>query len=205
MNHAHSGRILVRRFIPIVTILVVGVLIGTPVKSAETQQDPSDCGAKSLVLLLSLLGHKISIQDVLATLPPNRAQGVSLSDLQASARALGLRLRGVNLDARNIPLTKPAIAFVKLQDSGHFVVLRPVGVTGKIVHDIDPPSAPFIMDYDRLLGGAAWTGRVLIPETAVDRVLSWTRFGLAIVAATSVLALGIRRVWSIKGRRSLVA
>ena len=57
---------------------------------------------------------------------------------------------------------RPGIVFLKDAKGGHFAVFRPVGTTGTMVQVIDPPSAPWIADYDRVFSSTRWTGRVLV-------------------------------------------
>ena len=85
-----------------------------------------------------------------------------MAELAAASRTLGLRLEGVRFAKGDKVLDRPAIAFLSDAKGGHFAVLRPVGTMGTMVQVIDPPSPPWIGDYDRILSARAWTGRILI-------------------------------------------
>jgi ABC-type bacteriocin/lantibiotic exporter with double-glycine peptidase domain len=125
-----------------------------------------DCGVNALFVLFRLEGRPVTLDLLESALPRRHPDGYSMAQLAAAARSLGLVLDGVRLAKLDKPLTRPAIAFLKDGKAGHFAVLRPVGTTGTMVQVIDPPSAPWIADYDRLLSAKAWTGRVLVVREA---------------------------------------
>jgi len=108
-----------------------------------------------------------------------------MSDLKDAAGRLGLRRVGVRFDRSKVPLNRPAIAFLSTPGEGHFIILRPIGVTGKVVQVIDPPSGPVVMDDDRLLASPAWTGRLLVPETRAE----WIGTRGWVVAPVALLVL----------------
>jgi hypothetical protein len=122
-----------------------------------------DCGVNALFILLHLEGRPVTIDRVVSVLPPWRPDGYSMTELSRASGALGLSLEGVRFTKGDEPLARPAIAFIKDAKGGHFMVLRPVGTTGTMVQVIDPPSAPLMTDYDRLLASRPWTGRILLP------------------------------------------
>ena len=120
----------------------------------------------ALFILLRLEGRHVDLDRMESALPPRHPRGYSMADLAAASRSLGGRMEGVRFSCgrEDMPLTRPAIAFVNGARGGHFAVLRPVGATGTMVQVIDPPGAPRITDYDRILSSKAWTGRVLVPR-----------------------------------------
>jgi hypothetical protein len=123
-----------------------------------------DCGVHALYLLLRVEGHAVDLRRLESALPPRHPDGYSMAELAAGARSLGVTLEGIRFGKRNAPLSRPAIVFLTGPRGGHFAVLRPVGTTGTMVQVIDPPSAPWIADYDQLLSSKAWTGRILVPR-----------------------------------------
>jgi hypothetical protein len=123
-----------------------------------------DCGVNALFVLLRLEGRPVTLDRLESSLPPRRPDGYSMAELATAARSLGLGLEGVRFIKGDKALTRPAIAFLKDAKGGHFAVLRPVGTTGTMVQVIDPPQAPWIADYDRLLAARPWTGRILVPS-----------------------------------------
>ena len=156
----------------------VAVLFGSSLSVLSLRADEMephllDCGPNSLFILLKLTGHEADLNAITRSLPPRDSAGYSLSELQTAASKFGLRLNGVRFDKRNSPLSQPAIAYIMTLGEGHFIILKPVGVTGKMVQIIDPPSAPVITDYDQLLAARSWTGRLLIPRSKTDYLLSW--------------------------------
>ena len=103
-----------------------------------------------------------------------------MADLRAASAQNGVRLRRAKFVKGDGPLDRPAIAFLSLANEGHFVVLRPVGVTGTMVQVLDPPFAPRVVDYKDILSGRQWTGRVLVPPIVpgmvrLDRLVTANR------------------------------
>ncbi|GAC1475713.1 MAG: hypothetical protein NVSMB9_28700 [Isosphaeraceae bacterium] len=121
-----------------------------------------DCGVNALFVLLRLEGRPVTLDRLLAPLPPRRADGYSMAELSAASGSLGLSLEGVRFARGDKALDRPAIAFLKDVKGGHFAVLRPVGTTGTMVQVIDPPHAPWIADYEQVLGAKPWMGRILV-------------------------------------------
>src|SRR5579883_1705443 len=120
------------------------------------QESKLDCGVNALFILLRLEGRPITLDRLYTVLPPRHGDGYSMAELAAAARSLGLRLGGVRFFRGDQALDRPASAFIKDARGGHFMVLRPVGTTGTMVQVIDPPSAPLMTDYDRLLASRPW-------------------------------------------------
>lgn len=123
-----------------------------------------DCGVNALFVLLRLEGRPVTIDRLESVLPARHSDGYSMAELAAAARPLGLDLEGVRFAKGDKALDRPAIVFLKDAKGGHFAVLRPVGSTGTMVQVIDPPHAPWIADYDRVLSAKSWTDRILIPR-----------------------------------------
>jgi len=146
-----------------------------------------DCGVNAIFVFLSLEGHPASIDQILSALPAPHPDGYSMAELAAAAQLRGVPLEGVRLAKGDPSPRRPVIAFLHDPRGGHFAVLRPVGTTRTMVQVIDPPSAPWIVDLDRVVASENWTGKVLTPRNP------WTwrtaPVGLAMVAA-SLLTFG---------------
>jgi ABC-type bacteriocin/lantibiotic exporter with double-glycine peptidase domain len=172
-------------------IFIVAILfVGPSLRADEGEPHPNDCGPNSLILLLRLAGRDVAFDAVKQALPHRHNAGYSLGELQSAASKFGIRLSGIRLDRLDLPLIYPAIAFLSNAGEGHFVLLRPVGTTGKVVQVLDPPSAPAVMDYEQLLASPSWTGRMLVRETPTEWFISWIWLGIpcALLLAGAILA-----------------
>ncbi len=99
---------------------------------AEDEDDPiNDCGVNALYTLLRIEGRQISLEAVRRVLPPPGPNGLSMQALVDTGRGLGLRLEGVKLSPSEAP-DRPMILLLKTQETGHFVVVRPVGTLGVV-------------------------------------------------------------------------
>lgn len=123
-----------------------------------------DCGAKSLSILLRLEGRPTDLSRLEDGLPAPTPRGYSMRELREAARACGLRLLGVRLPRGDRAPDRPAIVFLKRGPHGHYVVIRPVGHTGKLVQVLDPNREPEVMDASRLYASPEWTGLALVPR-----------------------------------------
>jgi len=172
----------------LLALLLTPTLNARAVVAEETTK--LDCGVNALYVLLRLEGRPVTLDRLESVLPKRHPDGYSMAELSAASTALGLDLVGVRFRRGDKPLRRPAIAFLKQAQAGHFSVLRPVGTTGTMVQVIDPPSAPWIADYDQVFAVRPWTGRILIPRD------SWTARPVAlllmILAAAGTLAAVIR-------------
>ena len=95
---------------------------------------------------------------------------------------------------------------MKRTQHGHFLVIRPVGHTGKLVQIVDSLQSPEVIDKSVLLASPEWTGLALVPGriswtpvlvggslgTIVFALSSWERSGYAgvIVAGISSSIVG---------------
>ncbi len=157
----------------------------------------NDCGVNSLYLLLTLRSVEADLADLRRTLPDTVERGLSMAEIRAASAKHGCRLRGAKIGAGDVPLDRPAIVLLKPEGGeGHFVVLEPVGVLGKMVMVLDFPRPPRIVDYAELMDGGDWTGLALSPVTGWERIGPWVASGLG----ASLVALGVFAPW--KRRRS---
>jgi len=162
-------------------------LLGMPycADAAQTYRPP-DCGMNALYLLFRSMGEPTGLGEIEQALPERLEDGYLMAELADASRALGRPLRGLQIQPEDLPLDRPAIAYLIVSGRGHFVVLNPVGQTGTMVQVLDPPNPPTVVDYDRLLSGPAWTGLLLIPPS---KVATRMRIGAALLIALAVLAL----------------
>ncbi len=154
-----------------------------------------DCGVNALLVLSELEDRHLEVPALFDALPPRHPRGYSMEELMSASDRLGLRLAGIRLVGEDLSIRVPAIFYLEGKPDGHFAVLRPVGVTGKMVQVIDPPLPPRVLDYRQLRAIPGWTGRVL-----VRREPWWSRFRLPLLIAGIglLLSFGIRPL-----RRSL--
>ena len=146
-----------------------------------------DCGTIALYKLLSLEGRPVPARTLQASLPPPSHKGYSLAELRDAARDRGLDLQGVKLPLTDFSLDRPALLYLQLEDHGHFLVVRPVGHSGKLVQILDSTGDPVVMDMVHLHASNQWTGMALVPI----RSAWWRRttYGLSIFAASGLALL----------------
>ena len=163
---------------------------------ADELAAPYDCGTLALYNLLALEQQRTDLPRLVASLVPLRPDGYSMRELRHAARNLGLHLDGVKR-SRNLAPDRPMLAYVRRGDHGHFLVVRPIGHTGKLVQVIDANLDPFVMDAAELYASSEWTGLALVP--ARPYWPAWIA-GVLAGAAALVLAAGWL-VPRLRGRR----
>jgi hypothetical protein len=156
---------------------VAAILAFAPCVQADDETARHDCGATALAILLRFEGQGASLEQVEGMLPPASPRGHSLAELRDAARTLGLRLEGVRLRPGDVlALDRPIIVHLQRGDVGHYVAVRPVGHTGKLVQLLDNVRDPEVMDAALLLSAREWTGLALVPPRRGLR--SWLLAGL---------------------------
>ena len=146
--------------------------------TAAGRAQPPDCGLIALYTLMRLENFQIGPADLLRRLPAPPPSGWSLEELRAAASASGFGLRGVLLNRRESAIDRPMLAFIKLGSHGHFLVVRPVGHTGRLAQIIDSQDSSKVVDKSFLIGAEGWTGLALVPDP-----FPWLRRGtLGLVA-----------------------
>lgn len=182
-------------------VVSAGVHLGSPGRAAaEEETQPShDCGTVALFVLLRLEGRPVTFEGVADRLPPATPRGYSMAELRDAARGLGARLSGVKLhtEAGRAP-ERPAIAYLRRGDVGHFVAIRPVGHTGTLVQVLDEGHDPEVLDAAALYASREWTGLALVPSRAPW--LAWAIAGAGLAA----VGLGIGRAFR-RGRGRLAS
>ncbi len=172
-------------------ILAVALAISlAPLPAARADEDvpsfASDCGTNSLYSLLRPMGRRTSLANLGRELVDPSGKRVSMAEIQAAARNLGVGLSGRLVNCSDLPSDRPAIAYLQYPGEGHYIVVEPVGVHGTMVQIYDSPHDPVVMDKSGLCALPGWTGRVLLPTRWLDHAPAWA------VAATLVLALAAR-------------
>ena len=177
--------------IPCVCILLAiaaPVVAGTvPSLDDSKAYSQPDCGLQSLYLLLQTCDRPSGLAEIERALPERDRAGYSMAELRDAARARGLRLRGIRFGLEDVPLDRPAIAWLDRGEAGHFIVMRPVGVRGTMVQVLEPPHPPRVMDYDTLLKSGQWTGALLVPESNGEWLAA--RAPYALIALLPVLLI----------------
>ena len=145
-----------------ITTLIVAFVVSLQLDTITSPETPNDCGLNALYLLCRLENRDVSLSQLIQSLPSPKSVGYSMEELADAAKSRGLVLEGRHWDHINKVISRPVIAYLSGSPTGHFVVLCPVGTTGKMVQIIDPPHAPRIVDISRLASGRNWTGRILV-------------------------------------------
>ncbi len=153
-------------FVGLASGAIAAFLLASTFASATETTTTLDCGANALFVLLQLEGRGVSFEQLEEALPPRSPEGYSMAELAMTATSFGLRLEGKRFAKVEDAPNRPAIAFIKDKDAedGHFVVVRPIGDTGTMVQIIDPPLAPWVADYARILEARQWGGKLLIAQ-----------------------------------------
>jgi Peptidase C39 family len=149
-------------------IVVFAIILALPCLAAgqidvlhKAEESSFDCGTLSLYLLLRIEGRATALPAIESRLPPMPRDGYSMKELREAARGCGLRISGVRLKDPARDLDRPAIAFLK---QGHYVIVRPVGHTGRLVQVVDGTEFSAIMESEELFRSPNWSGLVLIPR-----------------------------------------
>ena len=157
------------------------LLLGQSIRPEESEEDTFDCGTLALYHLLRIEGRPVELAAISLRLPAMPPAGYSMLELRDAAKACGLRLSGVRLKDPVRELNGPMIAFLK---RGHYVVVRPVGHTGKLIQVLNGVEPTRVMDKERLFTSSEWTGLVLAPRRS-----GWREW--VIVLLTSLSGLGL--------------
>ncbi len=150
----------------LVSFVALSDTADTPVAAAEPPIaiDPEpDCGTIALFNLLRFIGQDATLDEVKSTLEAHPPGGFSLEELREGARRLGAELVGVRMDQVDGAPDRPILAYVDRDGHGHFLVVRPVGHTGKLLQVLDGVQPPEVMDASTLQAMPSWTGLSLAP------------------------------------------
>lgn len=184
-----------------VSAAIVGLLLsGAPVSARGAADSPSsspECGLTALYTLLRLEGIRPAYAALTEARPATRTRSLSLADLENMARRQGLRTRAVRLSSGLDHLDRPAIIHLRRGSIGHFVVLRPVGHTGRLVQVFDGLEEPVTRDLAAIQSSDEWSGFALVPQRFLADLAPFV-LGLG---ALLLLAAVVLREWVTRHRR----
>ena len=171
--------------------LFAGLIAPAPTLADDAQA--FDCGTLSLYILLRLEGKTTDLGQITSHLPPVPAAGYSMKELRDAAQDLGLDLTGVKL--RNVGRLDdgPSILYLNKGGHGHFVVIRPVGHTGKMIQMFDSARYPTLLDVDSFRNSQEWTGLVLI-KPAHSRFVPYSGIAMSICLVSFGLLILMKRL-----------
>jgi hypothetical protein len=146
-----------------------------------------DCGTLAVYNLLRLEGREVTLTTIERHLGRPARRGYSLKELRRSASACGLELEGVLLPKSGKAPSRAALVYLDRQPDGHFLLIRPVGLTGKLVQVFDSNEAPYVLDAALLHASPEWTGLALVPR---ERTYLGNAIGfLAIIVGGAILVV----------------
>ncbi|MFO0952009.1 MAG: cysteine peptidase family C39 domain-containing protein [Isosphaeraceae bacterium] len=153
-----------------------------------------DCGVLALGDLMALENFPLDYKVLLGRLPSPPDGGYSLAELRDAAKDLGFTLEGVKIQTVESAIDRPMLIHLQRGPHGHFVVIRPVGHSGKLVQLIDPFDPPEVVDKVELFQSSTWTGFALIRERSVGAAQITTVVMIAFTLAW-ILFRGGRVSW----------
>lgn len=158
---------------------------------APTSPDSAtyDCGTLALRILLKLENRPSDPAFLETRLPRRNPRGYTMNQLRHAAGECGLELIGVHLSSHGGELDRPALVFQKVGTHGHFLVVRPIGPTGKLLQVLDPNRPPEVVDAQDFFAAPEWTGLALVPRRSNRLTLALA--GLA--AAAALASFAVRR------------
>ncbi len=162
-----SGLLPVLVFLFVIAMKWTCSALGQPIHPEEREKDAFDCGTLALYHLLRIEGQPVGLAAIGLHLPTMPPLGYSMLELREAAKASGLRLSGIRLKDPAREVDRPMIAFLK---RGHYVVLRPIGHTGKLIQVFNGAEPTRVIDKERLFASSEWTGLVLVPSRSIFEV-----------------------------------
>ncbi len=175
-------------FVIVPLMMVAGLSSGIRAGNEERSRPPFDCGVLAIHTLSKLMGRPIELDLLRRHLPPTPPGGYSMKELRDAAGTCGLGLVGVRLTKDERSIDRPMVLYLDRGEHGHFLVVRPIGHTGKLVQMIDSVSPPVVLDKTALLNTREWTDLALIPDGG-----DWS--GRSIFRNSAVLALLFCSAW----------
>ncbi len=180
--------------------LIAIILICTSVFYETTQAPDPDradagCGPQTLYMLLRLQDRAVSMHEVRRALGPGRgAHGHSLGGLAKGSAGFGIPLDAVRLPRNERTITTAAIAFLKRNGVGHYVIVRPAGHSGTLIQVVDPADGqPAVVDYRDLVELPGWTGFALVPKSHDGQAIRVALSILLCVLGITLIASGVAR------------
>ena len=182
-----------------VLLCLLAIAVDRPCVGVTAEPVPNvdhwDCGTLSLYHLLRLEGRPVELNRLQAVLGAPGPGGHSFRELRDAAGRFGLAVDAVVLPKQGSAISGPTLVFLKNEDVGHFVVVRPVGHTGLLVQTLDGEQTPAVGDAQRLFASPYWTGLALVPRRT--NYLALTAAG---VSASCMIAIGYR-TWKRRSQR----
>jgi len=166
-------------FLAVCTLSMVGE--PTPEHDGSTGRAPN-CGVQSLYLLCRLEGQPTTLSAIVEQ-PTTRGTSLSMKQVSDAAAAVRLPVIGVKLRTDGNALDRPALVFMNQRPHGHFVVIRPVGTSGRLVQVLDPNREPEVIDATDLYASPEWTGLALVPTRT-----NWWARGACLLGGAAALA-----------------
>lgn len=149
--------------------------------AVASADDVFDCGTSSLLILMRLEGRNVDPEALISLFPAVPRGGYSLKELASGAARSGFGLQGVRL-ASDAPPDRPVIAYLNDGVRGHYVVVRPVGLSDSLVQVLDLTRTPEVVTASDLCKRPEWTGLVLLPVRSL-RTISFLLASVILVAA----------------------
>lgn len=189
--------------------LALAVVTVPQVTADQTTQwiDPAevyDCGTMALYTLLQLEGQSVELHRIETHLPSPTTEGFSMAELRDAARACGLKLAGICMPRRDPAFDRPMLVHLGVGQHGHFVVVRPVGHTSKMVQMLDGTYPPRLLDAADLYASPGWTGLALVPVRPNWPARMAGAAGVAVCAGLAAIQIMQRRRQN-AGASSMVA
>jgi ABC-type bacteriocin/lantibiotic exporter with double-glycine peptidase domain len=128
-----------------------------------SESHDTDCGIRALFLMLQTQKLDISIDELRSQLPKPSSQGYSIGEMRKASRQLGLSLIAEQIELPKQKMNQPAIVYLQRPNEGHFIFIRPVGETGRMIQVLEYPFAPKVMDLDYFVTHSGWKGIALFP------------------------------------------
>jgi hypothetical protein len=129
----------------------------------ELDAEQIGCGPIALFTLLRMEGKPVNLSEVLLGLPSSNAKENSLIELRDASLRFSLNLEAMQLPPNRELPEQPLIALMSNGETGHFVIVRRVGFSGKLVQVLDSSRETRVVDAEKLMKSPEWTGYVLVP------------------------------------------
>jgi hypothetical protein len=126
---------------------------------------------------------KGTLSQIEDSLPAPTPAGYSLKDLQVALSRFGVQVHGVQIGTRPADIDRPLLLHLRRGNHGHFVTVRPVGHSGKLVQLLDALRSPIVLDKADLVRSPEWSGLALVQsERLVFSTVAWIAFLGCLVA-----------------------
>ena len=165
-----------------IALVLIVFLICQSVAPGDAREDRAnrwDCGTLTLYHLLRLETKTHDLSQIKSLFPTTADGEHSFHELRVVASRCGLELDPVVLPMRPSAIDRPTVIFLKRDQEGHFILIRPVGHSGQLVQVFDGTQTPFVCDASTLYDSPSWTGLALIPRRSNHFVLAFALLTLS--------------------------